>query len=287
MINEILNTTTPESCINIIYDLYRIFHKAGEGVYVQSFVDSHLTIEEREILQRILSDTNLENRLGDIPYLNTLFAELEFFEERILTWKLQIDEKNEGKNRKKLFGLSNYGNSRPKKITFSLLQFAAILIICLGLTGLSLFLIDKSVRSNSEKPYVSSEKDIDSTKDLVVSKNANNLRTSEKNSPLTLPTDNDTDYNIESEDDSEVEDATEPYIENIEGSSKLRARMYELLHDSTYIRENGIVKRAKLARRLNLEGFRKADGTKFRRRDIPKFKNYAQQEHYRKPGWRE
>jgi hypothetical protein len=47
--------------------------------------------------------------------------------------------------------------------------------------------------------------------------------------------------------------------------------MAELMKDADYIRASGKLKRAKLARQLNRENFRKSDGSKFRRRDIPKY----------------
>ncbi len=47
-------------------------------------------------------------------------------------------------------------------------------------------------------------------------------------------------------------------------------RLDELMDGNEYRRSSGRLKRAKIARILNDEGYRKDDGSEFRRRDIPK-----------------
>ena len=82
------------------------------------------------------------------------------------------------------------------------------------------------------------------------------------------------DVEIEEEGDTEIEDdvtdEAEPYEPDVNLSKTSQDRMNELISDSKYIRNSGKLKRAKIARQLNRDGYRKSDGSKFRRRDIPK-----------------
>jgi hypothetical protein len=132
MIKDILNTATTESCINIIYDLYRIFHKATEGVYQTTFKDSYLSTEEADILNQILTQIDLENRIGDNNYLNTLFAELAFFEDNILANRMHIyDTPKTGKVRKLFY----------RRYTFSINHIVVAATLFFGLIVISIYLV--------------------------------------------------------------------------------------------------------------------------------------------------
>jgi hypothetical protein len=77
---------------------------------------------------------------------------------------------------------------------------------------------------------------------------------------------------VDMEDDIN-EDDNETYEPDINLPQTASQRMTELMQDYHYIRNSGKLKRKKLARQLNKDGFRKSDGSKFRRRDIPKYPN--------------
>lgn len=49
-----------------------------------------------------------------------------------------------------------------------------------------------------------------------------------------------------------------------------RVRMQQLIQNKSYQKENGSIKRMKVAKQLNNEGFRKTNGKKFTLFDIPK-----------------
>jgi len=87
------------------------------------------------------------------------------------------------------------------------------------------------------------------------------------------------DVEVEEEGDVEILDATdedsgpddaEEYVPDYNLAPTAQQRMNELLQSSSYTRNSGKPKRSKIATQLNREDFRKSDGSKFKRRDIPK-----------------
>ncbi|WP_416438862.1 hypothetical protein [Phnomibacter sp. MR] len=72
------------------------------------------------------------------------------------------------------------------------------------------------------------------------------------------------------EEENQIDDDNEPYTEDNLLTPSTNTRLNELVHDSEFNSSGGRIKRSKIARQLNREGFRKSDGRMFRRRDIPK-----------------
>lgn len=70
--------------------------------------------------------------------------------------------------------------------------------------------------------------------------------------------------------EDQVPDETEEYVEDVSLANEARERMISLASSSSYTRNNGKLKRGRIAKQLNREGYRKSDGSRFRRRDIPK-----------------
>lgn len=68
----------------------------------------------------------------------------------------------------------------------------------------------------------------------------------------------------------EENEESEVFEEDSQLSDPARQRMDMLMNDSDYQRNGNKLKRTKIAHRLNREGYRKSDGSRFRRRDIPK-----------------
>ena len=67
-----------------------------------------------------------------------------------------------------------------------------------------------------------------------------------------------------------IEEDNEPFDGNIEIENSTLVRLNELLNDNEYDRNNGKNNRRKIAKKMNQEGYRKIDGSKFRIKDIPK-----------------
>jgi hypothetical protein len=70
-------------------------------------------------------------------------------------------------------------------------------------------------------------------------------------------------------DDPSGEDS-EPYIEDMNLPASASSRMRELLSNSAYQKRNGRIRRHKLAKKLNGEGYTTSEGKEFRIKDIPK-----------------
>ncbi len=101
IINTLKNTNNTE-VINILYDLYRIFHKAEDGIFYTAFPDSDLNEKEKTILNTILADIDLRNHLGDRPFLSNAFSELNFFQNNILNERLSIDRVASAKKNRRI-----------------------------------------------------------------------------------------------------------------------------------------------------------------------------------------
>lgn len=92
MIFETLKNIPVEQSVNIVYDLYRIFHKAYDGIYLVSFPDSDLTEQEHEIKLNLLSNIQLDKHLSDKEFLDKALNELNSFQDTFLDEKLNIDK---------------------------------------------------------------------------------------------------------------------------------------------------------------------------------------------------
>jgi hypothetical protein len=131
MIFETLKNIDTKQAINILYDLYRIFHKAQDGIYHTSFPDSDLSEKEKAILNTILTDIDLKNHLSDKPFLDNAFSQLNSFQEDILSDKLVIDRVSGAKKVEEIFNPQKK-NATKKKLIFWLsiaASFAAVLFL--------------------------------------------------------------------------------------------------------------------------------------------------------------
>ena len=92
MIFDELNIVDEDQLNDIVYELYRILHKAQDGLYITRFADSNLKPLEENILNDILDKMNLRNHLADNEYIDFLFSKLEIFSNRLFDESSSIDE---------------------------------------------------------------------------------------------------------------------------------------------------------------------------------------------------
>ncbi len=76
---------------------------------------------------------------------------------------------------------------------------------------------------------------------------------------------------VEYEGDVNIEDEVE-YIPDYNLDNNTLNKLQELCDNSNYIKNNGKLKRFKIARYLNKNGYRKSNGDRFRIKDIPRYK---------------
>jgi hypothetical protein len=141
MIIETLKNLNKAEAINILYDLYRIFHKAEDGIYQTSFADSDLNEKESTTLQNILNNIDLKNHLGDMPFIAKAFSELNYFQDEILSKKLNIDKVA---GAKKIDEILNPSPEIKKKKNYPLwLSLGACLVAITILTKMNIDKTDK------------------------------------------------------------------------------------------------------------------------------------------------
>ena len=88
---EYLKRLVEDSAIKIVYELYRIFHKAKDGVFQLEFEDSDLNETETLNLSEILLTANFKELYTDKNYIENLLFELNKFEDDIFPANYNLD----------------------------------------------------------------------------------------------------------------------------------------------------------------------------------------------------